>query len=282
MNKIKSDIFSLADQYQTFLLDLYGVIWGGTFFLPDALDHMQQLRKMKKRIVLLSNYPCRAETVEDIWQKRGMLKGTHFDKMITSGEVAYHQFKEAGKLKYYMVGWHPLDIFKGTSAELTSHPEEADFIFCGEPMRLIKGKWHEQDTIDFYKPQLEKLSLLKKPMLCANPDKISDSNDKLGVAVRAGALASYYQKLGGHVDYIGKPYANLYDFALQDIDDKSSVLMVGDTLETDILGAQNAGIDSALTHCGMTARTMHSLGFRDIAFFCKLQEIMPTHIIKAL
>lgn len=280
--KKENNIFGVADKYQTFLLDLYGVIWGGTFFLPNALEHMQQLRQTGKQIILLSNYPCRAKTVAAIWQNRGMLKGVHFDEIITSGEVAYHKLKESGKLKYYMVGWHPLDIFEGTQAEQTKHPEEADFIFCGEPMRRIKGKWQEQETIDFYKPLLEKLSLLKKPMLCANPDTISNSNDAPGVAVRGGSLASYYQELGGQVDYIGKPHANLYHFALQNVTDKSSALMVGDMLETDILGAQNAGIDSALTHCGMTAQKMHSLGFSDLAVFCKLQGIMPTYIINTL
>lgn len=280
--KRKENILEIADQYQTFLLDLYGVIWGGTFFLPEALDHMLELKKRGKQIILLSNYPCRSETVENIWKERGMLKGTHFDKMITSGEIAHHQLKQAGKCKYFMVGRHPLDIFEGTPAEKTNRPQEADFIFCGEPTLSVKGKMQDIENINRYKCELARLATLKKPMLCANPDKISNSNTRLGVAVRGGALADYYQECGGHVDYIGKPYANIYDFALQDIADKSSVLMVGDMLETDILGAQNAGIDSALTHCGMTAWTMHRIGYTDIIFFAKMRGIMPTHFINML
>jgi ribonucleotide monophosphatase NagD (HAD superfamily) len=59
-------------------------------------------------------------------------------------------------------------------------------------------------------------------------------------------------KLGSEVIYTGKPYPEIYDLALAQFSgfNKNRILMIGDTFETDILGANNAGIHSALVLSG--------------------------------
>lgn len=280
----RKNILELSDKYEIFVLDLYGVVWKGTEFFPQALHNMLELKKQGKTIILLSNYPCRSETVEKIWTERGMVKNVHYDELVTSGEAFYDEFSCRKKAeKYWLLGWHPLDIFEGTDFVRVQSPEDADFIFAGEPMREIDGVWREQTSIDFYKKELDYLLKLDKPMCCANPDKISHSNDTGGIAVRAGALAEYYQNNGGNVSYVGKPQSSFVEFAIWNYtDDKSSVLMVGDTLEMDILGGNNYGIDTALTLCGMSVEDMRKDGFEDIEAYAAAKGIIPTHYIDYL
>jgi ribonucleotide monophosphatase NagD (HAD superfamily) len=56
---------------------------------------------------------------------------------------------------------------------------------------------------------------------------------------------------------VGKPSKIAFDIALEVAGcEKEEALMVGDRLETDILGAVDAGIDSALVLTGVTTEDM--------------------------
>ena len=61
----------------------------------------------------------------------------------------------------------------------------------------------------------------------------------------AGALAEEYENLGGEVLMAGKPFAPIYDAALElaGNPDKSKVLAIGDGPETDIKGAMQNGLN---------------------------------------
>ena len=57
--------------------------------------------------------------------------------------------------------------------------------------------------------------------------------------------------MGGNVQYFGKPYGEVYQIALEILPKNSKVLAIGDGMETDILGANNTGIDSILCKTGI-------------------------------
>jgi HAD superfamily hydrolase (TIGR01459 family) len=84
-------------------------------------------------------------------------------------------------------------------------------------------------------------------LLCANPDIVVQRGGKLIWC--AGALARLYAQLGGRTVYFGKPYAPIYEAALvclHAMADQAAmrVLVMGDGLETDIRGANGAGLDA--------------------------------------
>jgi len=69
----------------------------------------------------------------------------------------------------------------------------------------------------------------------------------------AGALANLFKKRGGVVHYFGKPYSEIYSFALKKIsaykdftDKKINILVIGDNMKTDIKGANLFNLDSVL------------------------------------
>jgi ribonucleotide monophosphatase NagD (HAD superfamily) len=67
-------------------------------------------------------------------------------------------------------------------------------------------------------------------------------------ALCAGALAEQYEAMGGTVRWHGKPHRSVYDdcLALLGIGDRSRILAIGDSLRTDLAGADGAGIPSLL------------------------------------
>ncbi len=110
---------------------------------------------------------------------------------------------------------------------------------------------------------LSELSSLGSTLLIANPDIFAMSGIDGGryPIITQGSIGLYYEKkFGGKVIRFGKPYAEIFEFAKETTNSNSDkILMIGDTLWTDILGAHNAGIDSALVMTGVTSRVIPSM-----------------------
>ena len=101
-------------------------------------------------------------------------------------------------------------------------------------------------------------------MVCANPDLTVMHGAK--VALCAGALAAHYEEIGGAVRWHGKPHNSVYQscFGLLGIDDRARVLAIGDSLRTDIAGANGAGIDNLLIASGLHAKEFAPGGRLDL------------------
>ena len=102
---------------------------------------------------------------------------------------------------------------------------------------------------------LEKLASMNKPILLANPDIFANSSidgKRYPLLTQGGVGAYYEQRFGGKVIRIGKPYPEIFEFAKTSTNSSGKILMFGDTLWTDVLGAQLSGIDSALVRTGIT------------------------------
>jgi ribonucleotide monophosphatase NagD (HAD superfamily) len=71
----------------------------------------------------------------------------------------------------------------------------------------------------------------------------------------AGALADIYEALGGEVAWYGKPHETIYvhAMALAGNPERDAVLAIGDSLQTDVLGAARMGFD-----CLFVAGGIHS------------------------
>ena len=90
-------------------------------------------------------------------------------------------------------------------------------------------------------------------MICANPDlSVMQGGREM---LCAGALAARYEELGGGVAYHGKPHPAIYDICLARLGHpaRDRVVAIGDSLGTDIKGADAAGVASALVLGGLHA-----------------------------
>ena len=79
----------------------------------------------------------------------------------------------------------------------------------------------------------------------------------------AGALAAKYAAMGGETVILGKPHAPIYDAALRRFGelaghpvDPAAVLAIGDAAETDLRGANDAGLDVLFVTAGIHAERL--------------------------
>ena len=92
----------------------------------------------------------------------------------------------------------------------------------------------------------------------ANPDKIVFRGSEQHL--RAGGIAEYYESLGGYNLSIGKPYPAVFERCINMATNiqKKETVMIGDNLETGILGANNIGLQSLFVASGVHKLTNKS------------------------
>jgi ribonucleotide monophosphatase NagD (HAD superfamily) len=93
-------------------------------------------------------------------------------------------------------------------------------------------------------------------MLCANPDLVMFGAN--GLIPAPGALAAFYQWLGGTATYVGKPHAPMFTAALARFGnpDPRRVLVIGDSLDHDIAGGRAAAMLTLLVRSGAHRETL--------------------------
>ena len=84
---------SIADNYDLFYIDLWGVIHNGIKLHEKAITVLKELTKKNKSFVLLTNAPRPNETVKNFLEKMGMDKDLR-DHVFTSGEAALSYLKK--------------------------------------------------------------------------------------------------------------------------------------------------------------------------------------------
>ncbi|MEI9986707.1 MAG: TIGR01459 family HAD-type hydrolase [Aliidongia sp.] len=246
-------IAAIADRYDGFVLDVWGVLHNGMAPYPGVVDALQRLHAAGKRVVLLSNAPMRAEKVAARIEKLGVPRPL-FQAVMTSGEEVWLNLLHRTDPLYAVLGRHCLFIgsprhrgmLEGIGLVEAATPEEADFILDTGPDDL-------DDEATGYRAVLEESAARGLPMLCANADLHVMHGDTLIAC--AGQLAKIYEDLGGAVRWHGKPHGSVYAACLDllGIADRSRILCVGDSLRTDIAGANAAGLDSMLVGGGIHA-----------------------------
>lgn len=253
---ILPNLQAIENQYESFFFDLWGVVHDGYNAFPGVVALINELIAKDKKILFLSNAP-RPGLV--LFQKLKDLGISLVPEMIlSSGDIVRKQlmhfndsvFKHLGKRFFHLGAERNKDILSGLNVDVTENLNEAEFV-------LLTAYMDEGEDLNRHDAFLIKALDLKLPFICANPDKDIDNGGKLRFC--AGVLAEKYEKMGGSVYYYGKPFKALLESGIEilrnfGIVDQRKILMIGDTLETDILGASNVGIDSALVLTGNTAR----------------------------
>ena len=229
--KLIKGLSQVQSKYDAFFVDLWGVIHNGIQLYPGAIEVLENLNKLNKRFVLISNAPRPSKSVKKFLLKLKMDKILLKD-IFTSGEAALQslQKKVYGKNFYHLGPKRDISLFEDFENN-RKDLEDADFILCTGFLDS-----HE-DSLDYYKDLLKKYTKLK--MVCTNPDLVVHRGFEQEYC--AGTLAEIFKELGGKVIYFGKPYPDIYKLCIKK-DEK--VLIIGDNIRTDIKGANNMKFDS--------------------------------------
>jgi HAD superfamily hydrolase (TIGR01450 family) len=331
----------LLFEYDVLLVDLYGVVWGGAHVFSEAIATLKALVAAGKMVSILSNMSMLSDRVVEKYEVEHLSAGVHFSTFVTSGDALHDllkgnglSFKNVAHPKSCFVFGSPNDeIFIGSNLKKTTDLDVADFIYLSAPRFLDEerdsmpaelrqhlyvarthGQKREWDSVSIepYIPWLHTFLEKNKPIVIANPDKFAicsvletpDAGEYVPkLTVKQGLIAETYRDMGGEILAIGKPFARIYQYALErmavatgeSIEKIRSkrIAMVGDSIDTDILGAQNASrelsleIDSILVLTGVTGREMASKIpniplTSEIRDFFRDKEVVPTHVMHAL
>ena len=256
------------EEFDVFIVDIWGVLHDGTRPYEGVLDSIQQLKAAGKQVIALSNSSRRRDSAAVTLRNFGF-DPDDFDKIVTSGEAAFHMLSPSSSV---LPLWEKLEnndsnrntVVLGSDGEDAAYLQEcgwhvssaddACFVLCRGPYTVNDGVAVIDKRTDAaaYDQALDNLlescARRQLPFVVTNPDKVSPSVE----SAMPGAIGDMYTdqlvKQGvadpeSLVKRIGKPFPDVYQLALQGIDAKTSrICMVGDALETDVAGGTRAGI----------------------------------------
>jgi HAD superfamily hydrolase (TIGR01459 family) len=240
----------LLSRYDVMFCDVWGVLHDGHRAFDAACDALLRFRDAGGTVVLVSNAPVPGDRVAAMLDTRAVPHNAYY-AIVASGAIALRHVEEKGYRRLHCIGPFDRDaaLFNRLTAEKTDI-ETADAIICTGLNDDVK------ETADTYRPLLEKARARNLPFVCANPDLVVDVGGTQYLC--AGAIADLYERMDGEVFWAGKPHANAYvaaQAAAEDIRgaavDRARIIAVGDSLRTDLKGAEAAGIDAIFVASGI-------------------------------
>ena len=239
-----NNLSDIDNHYDVFLIDLWGVIHNGIAAFDNVIPVLQSLKQKKKMVFFITNAPRRSFVISQQLEDFG-IEQKLYDKIISSGELTWLSIKEKYQKKNCFIIGPPRDfhLVEGLDISVVDKDSNVDII-------LNTGPWGDDDCLENYKDLLNSLAKKKSHMICSNPDKTVVRGENFMIC--AGLLAEYYEKIGGKVEYYGKPYKQIYEHCFNFFEKKNTrVLAIGDSLENDIKGANALNFDSLLITDGI-------------------------------
>jgi HAD superfamily hydrolase (TIGR01459 family) len=279
--EIVSGLREIADSYDAAFCDVWGVLHDGRSARSDAVNALREFRQRRGPVILLSNAPRPVSDVKAQFAKLGVPDDC-YDAILTSGVLARDDLARriAGReLKLLHIGpERDRGVFAGLRIGCVQS-DEAELVLC-------TGLFDDDtETPEDYRETLSGLQNRQLALLCVNPDILVQRGGKLVYC--AGALARLYEQLGGTAIYYGKPHAPIYDAALKLARERAAridlrVLVMGDGLETDIRGANAAGLDALFIADGVHGQDIGEMTPAAVEKLCSKSGVFVRAAMRAL
>ena len=247
----------LVDGVDVVLSDIWGVVHNGLEAFPEACEALHTFRQRGGTVILITNAPRPADSVQRQLRKLGVADET-YDAIVSSGDLTRSFVADhPGKKMFWIGPDRDSSIHRGLDAVMAPL-EQADYIVC-------TGLFDDEiESAEDYRAMMLQAREHKLPLICANPDIVVERGDRLIYC--AGAVAELYRELGGEVIFYGKPHRPIYERAMELAAERRGrpasldrVLAIGDSVRTDLTGALGFGID-----CLFVTRGIHSEEFEGI------------------
>ena len=227
------------------ICDMDGVLWRGNTPLPGLHPFFKFLRARDLRYMLVTNNASRAPQ-QYVEKLAGMGVTTSVSHVLNSAvaSAAYLLQRARPGALVYPVGEHGLYQALQERGFRISEGKTADFVVAG---------WTQKMTWDTL-ATAAKLIRRGATFIGTNPDRTYPSEE--GLVPGAGAQLAFLEAATDvHPIVAGKPEAILYQQALALMDAKpEETLVIGDRLNTDILGGVRLGLPTALLLSGIQKR----------------------------
>lgn len=252
--------------FDAILFDIDGTLLSGLKVLSGADELLCQLRKESFPFYLLTNDGNHSVEEKSIIAKKSGLHVTP-DEIISCGMAIRHyvEHHDIGGKVFFVMG----DLGKPCYAE------NAGLKVCRNVKEIeacagvIVGEgfydWQSNISAVFN-------FFIKHPerhMIVPNPDSFWPTGKKGEFGIGAGSKARFVCNLVSEMGiiiapaYLGKPFRVIYDYAVEMLTAKyqccnlenKKILMLGDSLKSDIMGANKVGMVSGLMLTGITSIT---------------------------
>lgn len=253
----------IAEQVEAFVFDAFGVLNVGETLIPGADHRIAQLREMGCQIRILTNAAS--------YERRGAIAkfgslgiALEDDEIITSRDATLQALTD--------IVW---GVIATDADELLDIPSDAirlgnkaeDYDKVQGFLFLSSQAWssEQQDLL------IASLQRDDRPTLIANADLVAPRDD--GFSLEPGFHGHQLVDAGAkQVQFFGKPFPEVFALAEQSLPGIAcnKIVMCGDTLHTDILGAAARGWNTAfITRDGLFAG-------HDTEHFCQESGIHAT------
>jgi HAD superfamily hydrolase (TIGR01450 family) len=236
----------LLQGYDHVLLDLDGCIWIEDDCIPGAPEALTELRAAGKKVAFLTNDARRSpeEYVRKLWS---LGLRASLEEIVTVGAAI--QYSLAGRLPgatAYVIGSPAIFRHVAESGHRILNGTE---VATSADVVVVAG--HDEFDFDELRDATQAI-LAGAEIVAADRDRIFPAADGMWPATGAIVAALEYATQRS-ARIAGKPEALMFSVALDRLGD-GPTLMIGDRLESDLLGAAAVGIDCAIVLTGVTGR----------------------------
>ena len=272
--QLAPDLLSIADEFDAFVFDAYGVLNVGATPIAGACECLAGLRGLNKQVLVLSN-GASYDSASSVKKLEGFGYDFSVDEIVSSRIAAERALKKIDG-----------DITWGAVAKPDYSPNE----FAQLTIKLNDDK-SEYDRVDGFlllstldwnisrQKMLENsLGNNLRPVIVANPDIVSPREDHFGM--EPGYIGHrLIEKFGAKVDFYGKPFQSVFDIIDERLTDNIAperICMIGDTLHTDILGGGAKGWKTVLVSDHGMFKSL------DVVTFIERSGIVPDWVIPGI
>jgi HAD superfamily hydrolase (TIGR01450 family) len=254
-----TDFRDIANKYETIFFDAFGVLKNHQGLLSGIESTFGYLKDNNIDYFILTNDASRGpKELAQSYQDAGLLEITK-SKIISSGMLARDYLKmkvKSGTVAY--LGTKESAHYIETVGLKTVSIADLDLEDANDVSALV---FLDDEGFDWNHHINKTINLLRMrniPTIVSNTDKYYPVNRK-EVALAIGGIADMVERtVKKNFIRFGKPdaqmfiYAHQHSMRLGGTTDKNKILMVGDTLSTDIIGGNKFGLDTALVLTGNT------------------------------
>lgn len=235
----------MSNKIKGVISDMDGVLYRGSELIPGAQEFINQLKERKIPFLFLTNNS--EQTPLDLklkLEKRGV-QGVETENFITSAMATalFLRSQQKGGTAYVIGGGGLINELYNAGFSLTE--TNPDYVIVGKT---------ENFSFEMLKSAVNLIKAGAK-FIGTNPDVIDPVED--GFEPACGTLLSAIETASGMKPYIvGKPNSLMMTIATKKLGiHADDTMMIGDRMDTDIVGGLEAGMKTCLVLSGVTSES---------------------------
>ena len=253
------DFRTVVENYKIVFFDAFGVIKSYNGLIPGIIQTFNYLAETGKEYYIVTNDASRSPMqLAQTYHRMGFHAVQH-DRIISSGMLAkeYLDLKVNDGIVAYLGTENSAHYIErsGLQALPVSAIDESNIDQVNALVLL------DDEGFDWFSDLNKTVNILRQrtiPAIVANTDNIYPVSGSNNVSIAIGGIATMVESIvGKRFIRFGKPDSQMFMFAYDLIREtrtisKKEILMVGDTLHTDIIGGNKFGLDTVLVLSGNT------------------------------